>query len=103
MEILIPGWWSRTAQAPAGPRWGGLPPGAPPPPRFPWGELTGGLSGILKKLKLEDWDSGDILLLLIVLFLFLEGDNLELAIALGLVLIMGLGESKEKPDPSYGA
>ena len=82
---------------------GGPPPGAPPPPRFPWGELTGGLSGILKKLKLEDWDSGDILLLLIVLFLFLEGDNLELAIALGLVLIMGLGESKEKPDPSYGA
>ena len=58
---------------------------------------------ILKKLKLDNWDSGDILLLLIVLFLLLEGDNLELAIALGLVLIMGLGDDKEqKPDP-YGA
>lgn len=85
---------------------GWSPVGAPPPPpsfHLPWGELTGGLNGILKKLKLEDWDSGDILLLLIVLFLFLEGDNLELAIALGLVLIMGLGDAKEKPPDPYGA
>jgi len=81
----------------------GGPPPPPSPPRFPWGELTGGLNGILKKLKLEDWDSGDILLLLIVLFLFLDGDNLELAIALGLVLIMGLGDEKEKPADPYGA
>ena len=62
-----------------------------------------GLSGLLKGLRLDKLDSGDILLLLIVLFLLLEGDNLELAIALGLVLIMGLGDDKEqKPDP-YGA
>lgn len=87
-----------------GPGWspvGGAPP--PPPPRFPWGELSGGVEGILKKLKLDDWDSGDILLLLIVLFLFLEGDNLELAIALGLVLIMGLGGEKEQSADPYGA
>lgn len=51
---------------------------------------TSGLSGLLKKLKLDDLDTGDILLLLILLFLFLEGDDIELVIALGLMLIMGL-------------
>ena len=106
-----PGWTPVGGPPMGGPPGGGSPPPPPssappssaPPPRFPWGELSGGLGGILKKLKLDNWDSGDILLLLIVLFLLLEGDNLELAIALGLVLIMGLGDDKEqKPDP-YGA
>ena len=87
------------------------PPSPPPPPATPQkgrgfpelssllfgrGEPGGGVSGLLKALKLDDLDSGDILLLLIVLFLLVEGDDLELVIALGLVLIMGLnGEKKE--------
>ena len=51
----------------------------------------GGLTGLLRSLKLDRLDSGDILLLLIVLLLLWEGDDLELVIALGLALIMGLG------------
>ncbi len=49
-----------------------------------------GLSGLLKALKLEDLDTGDVLLLLILLFLFLDDreDNLELLITLGLMLIL---------------
>ena len=50
----------------------------------------GGLGGLLKTLKLDKLDTGDILLLLILLFLFLEGDDLELVITLGLLLLMGL-------------
>ena len=61
---------------------------------FGHGEQGGGVSGLLKALKLDDLDSGDILLLLIVLFLLVEGDDLELVIALGLVLIMGLNGGK---------
>lgn len=49
-----------------------------------------GLSSILKALKLEDLDTGDVLLLLILLFLFLEGDDMELIITLGLLLLLGL-------------
>lgn len=49
-----------------------------------------GLAGILKSLKLDDLDTGDILLLLIMLFLFLEGDDMELVITLGLILILSL-------------
>jgi len=50
------------------------------------------LSGLLKSLRLEGIDSGDILLLLIALFLWKEGDDPDLLIALGLVFLMGLGE-----------
>ena len=57
------------------------------------GKDGGGLSGLLGALKLDDIDTGDILLLLIMLYLLVEGDDLELVIALGLVLIMGLGDS----------
>ncbi len=44
----------------------------------------------MKSLKLEDIDTGDVLLLLILLFLFLDDreDNLELLITLGLMLIL---------------
>ena len=56
----------------------------------------GGMSGLLKSLRLEDLDSGDILLLLIILFLLVEGDELELVIALGLVLIIGLGDGERE-------
>lgn len=61
------------------------------------GEL-GSLSGLLKSLKVDDLDSGDILLFLIVLFLLLEGDNLELVIALGVVLLMGLTDDEKKKE-----
>ena len=53
----------------------------------------GGLSGLLKTLRLDSLDAGDILLLLIILYLLVEGDDLDLVIALGAVLLMGLGES----------
>ena len=68
---------------------------APPPPAGEReepdpGAKKGALSGLLKGLKLDSLDTGDILLLLILLFLFLEGDDMELIIALGLLLLMGL-------------
>ena len=53
---------------------------------FVWGLV----SGLLKGLKLEGLDTGDVLLLLILLFLFLEGDDMELVITLGLLLLLGL-------------
>ena len=67
-------------------------------PSFLTGEGgSGGLGGLLKALKMEDLDSGDLLLLLIVLLLLWEGDDLELVIALGLVLILGLGDKETEP------
>lgn len=64
--------------------------GTPPPSTPPAGEKKSGLTGLLKSLKLEDIDTGDVLLLLILLFLFLDDreDNLELLITLGLMLIL---------------
>lgn len=50
------------------------------PPRF--------LDRVLEKLKLQDVDTGDILLLLILFFLFEEKADDELLIALGLLLIL---------------
>jgi len=54
-----------------------------------------GLSGLLKTLRLDRIDSGDILLLLIMLYLMKEGDDMDLVIALGLTLIMGLGDDSK--------
>lgn len=51
-----------------------------------------GLSALLKSLKLDKLDTGDVLLLLILLFLFLEGDDMELIITLGLTLLLGLDQ-----------
>lgn len=79
----------------AGPAGGS--PGSFSIPGFLTGE-GGGLTRLLGALKLEELDTGDILLLLIVLLLLLEGDNLELVIALGLVLILGLGDDKEEEE-----
>lgn len=59
----------------------------PPPPR---GKKQSGLAGLLKSLKLEDLDAGDILLLLIILLIFLDGEDIELVITLGLLLLLGL-------------
>lgn len=51
---------------------------------------AGALGELLKSLKLDSLDTGDVLLLLILLFLFLEGDDMELVITLALVLLLGL-------------
>ncbi len=59
------------------------------------GSKNAGLTGIFEKLKLDDIDTGDILLILILLFLFRDGDDLELVIALGLLLLLGLGDKEE--------
>lgn len=58
---------------------------APPPSRE-----KARLGGLLKSLKLEELDTGDVLLLLILLFLFLDDreENLELLITLGLMLLL---------------
>ena len=58
--------------------------------RLSGGKNTGGLGGILKSLKLDSLDRGDILLLLIILYLFWESDDTELLITLGLLFLMGL-------------
>lgn len=72
----------------------------PQPKNDLMGEITGGLGqlldGVLKHFSLENFDTGDILLVLIILFLYLEGDNLELVITLGLMLLLGLGDDKPK-------
>ncbi len=68
--------------------WAEREPAPPPPPAAP--PEKKGLGGLLKGLKLDDLDTGDVLLLLILLFLFLDDreDNLELLITLGLMLIL---------------
>lgn len=47
------------------------------------------LRGLLKKLNLEQVDSGDILLLLIVLLLWKEEEDMDLLLALGAALLLG--------------
>ncbi len=69
-------------------------------------DKSGSLGGIFPMLKLEEVDTGDILLILILLLLLVEGDDLELVITLGLMLLMGLGgKGKKEPGdkPSSGA
>ena len=71
----------------SGPRYGYSPGGGPqegPPP--PKGE--GFLSGILRRLNLENIDTGDLLLILILILLFKDGEDEEMLIALGLMLIL---------------
>ena len=46
------------------------------------------LSGILGKLRLDEIDSGDLLLLVLLFLLFRESEDEELLIALGLLLIL---------------
>lgn len=75
----------------------------PPPKNEPSGsaffqslfgqEKNAGLSGVLKALKLDRFDKGDLLLILLLLYLAWngkEGENKELLIILGLVLLLGL-------------
>ena len=85
----------RNLTRPTGPHPGPSGPPGGPDRKASW------LSGLLKGLKLDEIDTGDILLLLILLFLFLDGDgdNIEMAIILGLLLLFSLGgrdKDKEK-------
>lgn len=48
----------------------------------------GQLNAILSKLRLDEIDTGDLLLLVLLFLLFREGEDEELLIALGLLLIM---------------
>lgn len=73
-----------------------------------WGAAAGDkkpswLSGLMKSFKLDDLDTGDILLLLIILFLFIDGDDLEMVITLGLLLLLGLGGKDKKDQPESGS
>ncbi len=63
------------------PRGGGSGPGGSPPKR-------GFLSGLLSRLRLDEMDTGDLLLLLIIFLLFKDGEDEEMLIALGLLLIL---------------
>lgn len=70
--------------------WEDRQPSPPPPGQPPLEEKRSGLGGLLKALRLDELDAGDVLLLLILLFLFLDDreENLELLITLGLMLIL---------------
>lgn len=61
-----------------------------------FGGDKGGTNGILKVLRLEELDSGDILLILIILLLLVEGDNMDLVITLGLLLLLGLADDRKE-------
>lgn len=50
--------------------------------------LNGFFSQIMEKLKLDDLDTGDLLLLAILFLLFRDGEDEELLLALGLLLIL---------------
>ncbi|MFQ9916216.1 MAG: hypothetical protein ACLRWQ_07340 [Flavonifractor plautii] len=71
-----------------------VPPDAPPPEpdaeALESAKPASGLGKLLRGLKLDGLDTGDVLLLLILLFLFLEGDDMELVITLGLLLCAGI-------------
>lgn len=63
---------------------------APGPEPRAGGKKPGALAGLLRALKLEELDSGDVLVLLILLLLALEGeDSLELLLALAVLLLPG--------------
>lgn len=56
----------------------------------------GGSTAFLKVLRLEELDSGDILLILIILLLLVEGGNMDLVITLGLLLLLGLADDRKE-------
>lgn len=65
-----------------------IPPPAPKPPPPPPPDVTRLLSGLLERLRLQDVDTGDLLLLAILFLLFREKADEEVLIALGLLLIL---------------
>ena len=64
-----------------------IPPPTPKPPPSP-PDVTRLLSGLLERLRLQDVDTGDLLLLAILFLLFREKADEEVLIALGLLLIL---------------
>jgi len=50
------------------------------------------LSALLKKLRLDRLDSGDILLLLVAALLWKESEDTDLLLALGAAMLLGDGE-----------
>ena len=67
-----------------------VPSGEPERPAGGGGRPRGGgiLSQLLGRLKLEEVDTGDLLLLAILFLLFREGEDEELLLAMGLLLIL---------------
>lgn len=59
-----------------------------PPHERPGSGVAGLLSQLMGKLKLDDLDTGDLLLLAILFLLFRDSEDEELLIALGLLLIL---------------
>ena len=88
----------RSEQAPAGAHRSRQEQEPPPPRENAQGRAASWLSSLLKRLQLEDLDTGDILLLLILLFLFIDGDDLELLITLALLILLGLGKKEKEPS-----
>ena len=64
------------------------PPHRPPSPPPPPPDAMRALSGILERLRLQEVDTGDLLLLAILFLLFREKADEEVLIALGLLLIL---------------
>lgn len=52
-----------------------------------------GFSGIFQKLRLDNWDSGDFLLLLILFLLIREGDKSDAVVALAIAVLLLLEDS----------
>lgn len=71
-----------------------VPAGGPEPPPAGGGNsrpnsgVSGLLNQIMGRLRLDDLDTGDLLLLAILFLLFRDGEDDELLIALGLLLIL---------------
>ena len=65
-----------------------VPPPNPQPPPPPPPDVTRLLSGLLERLRMQDVDTGDLLLLAILFLLFREKADEEVLIALGLLLIL---------------
>jgi hypothetical protein len=71
----------------------------PPPPKGPQAGPGGALGGLLKGLRLEKLDRGDLLLALILLLLLMDSDDdLERILTLGLILF-GLFGKEDEPEP----
>lgn len=67
----------------------------------PQGNDEGFLTGLKEKLRLEDLDGGDILLVLILIYLMIEGDDkIELAITLGILAFLWYLDGKGKESQS---
>lgn len=56
-------------------------------------EKNAGISGIFQKLHLDNWDSGDFLLLLILFLLLREGDKSDAVVALAIAVFLLLDDS----------